>query len=127
MANDRWEDVGNSRYKCMRGPRGASYLGQERIAMHGLSVNDVVNILHAKLRGLIPTRYHTATGEVVLRSDLKEGSDLPEIPLLHSQKEATNRHNEDMLVGGREIEIIARLDEEFRKTIKDIEYFPLNS
>jgi HAE1 family hydrophobic/amphiphilic exporter-1 len=106
----------------MRGPRPEVHLilDKKRIAMHGLSVNDVVNILHAKLRGLIPTRYHTATGEVVLRSDIKEGSDLPEIPLLHSEPKNPTAASEDMLVGGREIEIITRLDEEFRKTIKDV-------
>jgi HAE1 family hydrophobic/amphiphilic exporter-1 len=88
------------------GPQLDIILDKRRLALWGLNTQDVATELHGKLRGLIPTRFHPKKDSYL---SLKGEEEEEELPLFLFPKYA------------KEIEIIARLQEKYRKKFKDLE------
>jgi len=105
---------------------------KERALLYGWSVEEVSEVIHAQLRGLIPTRYH-ARQDAYIR--LKEESAFPQEKFqsfTREEAEVTKRKEEEkrritpqLLMPktageAEEVEVIARLHEKYRRTLADL-------
>jgi len=87
------------------GPQLDIVLDQEKLALWRLNTSWIATELHGKLRGLIPTRFHPKESFVVIgKKETKE-----ELSLSLFAKYA------------KEIEMITRLQEKYRKKFRDLE------
>ncbi|MFH1504140.1 MAG: efflux RND transporter permease subunit [Candidatus Omnitrophota bacterium] len=105
------------------------FFDRNRLAIQGLTVADVSNTLHAKMRGLIATRFHSSSDNIMLKSDISRKSRLPTIEEYGSKAFHQDLKELSFAVGGkenidsgalREVDTIARLEKEFRDTLNDI-------
>ncbi|MCD6583999.1 MAG: efflux RND transporter permease subunit [Candidatus Omnitrophica bacterium] len=87
------------------GPQLDIVLDQEKLALWKLNTSWVATELHGKLRGLIPTRFHPKESFVVIGKKRTE----EELPLSLFAKYV------------KEIEMITRLQEKYRKKFRDLE------
>jgi len=103
------------------------FLDRNRLSLHKLTILDVSNVLHAKLRGLIATRFHTSG--IMLRERFSEAKKLPtleEYGRKTLQKElkklslAMSLGQELDSEDSEEVETITRLEKKFRDTLDDI-------
>lgn len=108
-------------------------IDKERAAFFGWSVEEIAEVIHAQMRGLIPTRYH-AREDAYVR--LKEETLYPEKsrrPLLTEQREIIQKQEEEKkrlknpselmpqsYKETQEVEIISRLQEKYRRTFGDL-------
>ncbi|MBU1121707.1 MAG: efflux RND transporter permease subunit [Candidatus Omnitrophota bacterium] len=103
---------------------------RNKLALYGLTMLDVSNILHAKLRGLIATRFHASSAEgVMLKTQSSEVKNLPTIKNYGNELVHQETKKLSAAMGGigsfegegtRQIETIARLEKGFRDTLTDI-------
>lgn len=106
------------------------FFDRSRLALYGLTVLDVSDILHAKMRGLIATRFHTTSAEgIMLRSSVPHNERLPSIKEYGSKTFQDSLKKISLAMGGREsleggttreIETITRLQKSFRDTLNDM-------
>lgn len=114
-------------------------INKEKAAFFGWSVEEVSEVIHAQMRGLIPTRYH-AKQDTYVR--LKESPLFPEgggiKPGLAQEKAISQQKKEEKNKFGLskmmpashesdEVEVIARLDERYRRTFDDLKKLVLMS
>lgn len=102
---------------------------RQRLALQGFTILDASNILHAKMRGLIATRFHSSSDGIVLRMGPSPAEDLPTLQeygnkSFHNQLKKLSlamSGREDLDTGvSREVETITRLEKSFRDTLNDI-------
>ncbi|UCD15856.1 MAG: efflux RND transporter permease subunit [Candidatus Omnitrophota bacterium] len=105
---------------------------RNRLALHGLTVLDVSNILHAKMRGLIATRFHTtSSGNIMLTTNVSGSRKMPTIAEYGHKAFHGELKKLSLAMGGfadsdlgagasREVETIARLEKSFRDTLEDM-------
>lgn len=114
-------------------------IDREKAALFGWSVEEIAEVLHAQMRGLIPTRFHAKQDTYV---KVKEETLYPEKSLKFSPTEEqemirkkTKERNQLMPQSpfsapsdeADEIEIIARLQEKYRRTFNDLKRIILMS
>lgn len=107
-------------------------IDKERAAFFGWSVEEIAEVIHAQMRGLIPTRYH-AKEDTYVR--LKEDTLYPKRarrPLLEERKIVQKKEEEERQLKkpsgmmppsykeAQEVEMISRLQERFRRTFSDL-------
>jgi HAE1 family hydrophobic/amphiphilic exporter-1 len=106
------------------------FFDRNRLAVQGLTVLDVSNILHAKMRGLIATRFHEGSSDgIMLRTNVSRKTNLPSIQEYGSKVFHKDLKKISLAMGGteyldsgpsREVETIARLEKSFRDTLNDM-------
>ncbi|MBN2406084.1 MAG: efflux RND transporter permease subunit [Elusimicrobia bacterium] len=87
------EDITDVKIRMREGrPEKLVYFNRDKLATYGLNVKEVANVLHARLRGLVATRYHEEGKEIetIVRQDIdtvKDFTDLYGMALFTPHKE----------------------------------------
>lgn len=104
-------------------------IDKERASLYGWSVEEIAEVVHAQMRGLIPTRYH-ARQDTYIR--LKEetlyptaGPGMPREEMEIAKKQVKEKRQLQPLMPkaateAEEVEVIGRLHEKYRRTFADL-------
>lgn len=95
---------------------------KERASLYGWSVEEIAEVIHAQMRGLIPTRFH-ARQDTYLRlkeETLHTAAGLRPIPSQEKEKTTQDAMMAKSIKEAEEVEVIGRLQEKYRKTFANL-------